>query len=55
VEDFAMDLHVFEQSLRGTADDPATYRSVVESAYRNAGDDAVVDRLRDIEGRGRYQ
>ena len=55
VEDFAMDLHVFEQSLLGTADEPETLATAFERAYADAGDEAVIDRLRSIEGRGRYQ
>ena len=54
-EDHAMDLHVLAQSLAGTADDPEALRAAAESAYRDAGDAQVLDRLRDIEGRGRYQ
>ena len=55
VEDYAMDLHVFAQSLAGTADDPAPLLDAAEAAYRTVGDGAVVDHLREIEGRGRYQ
>ena len=55
VEDHAMDCHVFEQSLVGTADDPAALADAFEAAYRDAGDAAVLDQLRAIEGRGRYQ
>ncbi|MFB6126753.1 MAG: bifunctional N(6)-L-threonylcarbamoyladenine synthase/serine/threonine protein kinase [Halolamina sp.] len=95
VEDHAMDLHVFEQSVAGTAADPEPLLTAVEAGYReasaDAGDDAaaaagvdseggadadadtdtntntnaastdewttddVLDRLRDIEARGRYQ
>ncbi|WP_232686628.1 bifunctional N(6)-L-threonylcarbamoyladenine synthase/serine/threonine protein kinase [Halobacterium zhouii] len=55
VEDHAMDCHVFEQSLVGTADDPESLALAFEDAYRAAGDDAVLDQLRTIEGRGRYQ
>jgi N6-L-threonylcarbamoyladenine synthase/protein kinase Bud32 len=55
VEDYAMDLHVFAQSLAGTADDPAPLLDAAEEAYRTVGDGAVVDHLREIEGRGRYQ
>jgi N6-L-threonylcarbamoyladenine synthase/protein kinase Bud32 len=55
VEDYAMDLHVFEQSLAGTADDADTLREAFEAAYRETGDSAVVEQLREIEGRGRYQ
>jgi N6-L-threonylcarbamoyladenine synthase/protein kinase Bud32 len=54
-EDHAMDLHVFEQSLDGTADDADALRAAAEAAYREAGDTAVLDTLDDIEGRGRYQ
>jgi len=54
-EDHAMDLHVFEQSLDGTAADPEPLRAAFEAAYREAGDPSVLDRLREIEGRGRYQ
>jgi N6-L-threonylcarbamoyladenine synthase/protein kinase Bud32 len=55
VEDYAMDLHVFSQSLAGTADDAAELQRAFESAYEEAGDGAVLDQLREIEGRGRYQ
>jgi N6-L-threonylcarbamoyladenine synthase/protein kinase Bud32 len=55
VEDYAMDCHVFEQSLTGTADDPKPLTDAFEDAYRDAGDPAVLDQLRAIEGRGRYQ
>jgi N6-L-threonylcarbamoyladenine synthase/protein kinase Bud32 len=54
-EDHAMDLHVFEQSLDGTSDDADELRAAAEDAYQAVGDSAVLDRLRDIEGRGRYQ
>jgi N6-L-threonylcarbamoyladenine synthase/protein kinase Bud32 len=55
VEDYAMDCHVFEQSLAGTADDADALVAAFEDAYRTAGDAAVLDQLRAIEGRGRYQ
>ncbi|WP_436923352.1 bifunctional N(6)-L-threonylcarbamoyladenine synthase/serine/threonine protein kinase [Halosimplex amylolyticum] len=56
-EDHAMDLHVFAQSLAGTADDHERLQTAAEDAYRAASDrpDAVLGRLREIEGRGRYQ
>jgi N6-L-threonylcarbamoyladenine synthase/protein kinase Bud32 len=54
-EDFAMDLHVFEQSVVGTADDADDLVEAFEEAYREAGDPRVLDRLREIEGRGRYR
>lgn len=55
VEDYAMDCHVFEQSLTGTADNPGPLTEAFEAAYREAGNPAVIDQLRAIEGRGRYQ
>ncbi|WP_136717060.1 bifunctional N(6)-L-threonylcarbamoyladenine synthase/serine/threonine protein kinase [Halorientalis salina] len=55
VEDYAMDVHVLAQSLAGTADDPERLLSAAEDAYASVGDEAVVDHLREIEGRGRYQ
>jgi len=55
VEDYAMDLHVFAQSLDGTAEDPAAMRAAVEDGYAGVGDDAVLEQLREIESRGRYQ
>ncbi len=54
-EDHAMDLHVLGQSLDGTATDADRLRATAEAAYREAGDASVLDRLRGIEGRGRYQ
>jgi len=54
-EDHAMDLHVLAQSLDGTADDAEALREAAVAAYREVGDEAVLDRLREIEGRGRYQ
>ncbi|ELZ08898.1 bifunctional UGMP family protein/serine/threonine protein kinase [Halovivax asiaticus JCM 14624] len=54
VEDYAMDLHVFDQSLVGTAPNPAPLREAAIDAYREVGDARVLDRLADVEGRGRY-
>ena len=56
-EDHAMDLHVFAQSLAGTADDAERLQAAAEAAYRETSEraDTVLDRLRAIEGRGRYQ
>jgi N6-L-threonylcarbamoyladenine synthase/protein kinase Bud32 len=54
VEDYAMDCHVFEQSLAGTADDAVSLVDAFEAAYGEAGDSRVLDQLRAIEGRGRY-
>ncbi|WP_049900688.1 bifunctional N(6)-L-threonylcarbamoyladenine synthase/serine/threonine protein kinase [Halococcus agarilyticus] len=55
VEDYAMDLHVFERSLDGTAAAPDPLRAAFEEGYEEAGNPDVLDRLREIEGRGRYQ
>jgi len=55
VEDYAMDLHVFEQSIEGTVSEPGRLVAAVEDGYRAVGDPAVLERLRGVEGRGRYQ
>ncbi|WP_439027626.1 bifunctional N(6)-L-threonylcarbamoyladenine synthase/serine/threonine protein kinase [Haloarchaeobius sp. DT45] len=57
VENYAMDLHVFDQSLVGTADDPDLLREAFRGAYRDASEqaDEVLGRLAAVEGRGRYQ
>ncbi|MFT4880993.1 MAG: N6-L-threonylcarbamoyladenine synthase/protein kinase Bud32 [Salinirussus sp.] len=54
-EDHAMDLHVLAQSLEGTAENADELVGAVVEAYRTVGDEQVLNRLRDIEGRGRYQ
>jgi N6-L-threonylcarbamoyladenine synthase/protein kinase Bud32 len=54
-EDHAMDLHVFGGSLAGTAEDADVLRERFETAYATVGEQRVLDRLREIEGRGRYQ
>ncbi|WP_440763786.1 bifunctional N(6)-L-threonylcarbamoyladenine synthase/serine/threonine protein kinase [Natronorubrum sp. DTA7] len=54
VEDYAMDVHVFDQSLVGTADNPEPLREAVREGYREVGEEGVLERLRDVEGRGRY-
>ncbi|MFB6121275.1 MAG: bifunctional N(6)-L-threonylcarbamoyladenine synthase/serine/threonine protein kinase [Halobacteriaceae archaeon] len=54
VEDFAMDLHVLRGSVTGTADDPEPLLDAAREAYAARGDPAVLDRLADVEGRGRY-
>jgi len=56
-EDHAVDLHVFGRSLAGTADDADGLRAAAETAYRETSErpDAVLGRLRSVEGRGRYQ
>ncbi|WP_380677369.1 bifunctional N(6)-L-threonylcarbamoyladenine synthase/serine/threonine protein kinase [Salinigranum sp. GCM10025319] len=58
VEDHAMDLHVFGQSVEGTAETPEPLVEALESGYLDMGGDSaamVIERLRGIEGRGRYQ
>ncbi|OTE99945.1 KEOPS complex kinase/ATPase Bud32, partial [Halorubrum sp. SD612] len=55
VEDHAMDLHVFEGSVRATATDPDPLIAAFESGYGAVGDDEVLDRLRDVADRGRYR
>jgi N6-L-threonylcarbamoyladenine synthase/protein kinase Bud32 len=55
VEDHAMDLHVFRQSLAATVDDPEPLTRAVLAGYREVGSEAVLDRLATIEDRGRYQ
>ncbi|WP_224448508.1 bifunctional N(6)-L-threonylcarbamoyladenine synthase/serine/threonine protein kinase [Haloprofundus salilacus] len=56
VEDHAMDLHVFEQSVEGTAADPDPLLDAFETGYAAASDDDdVLARLRTVESRGRYR
>ncbi|MFW5917229.1 MAG: bifunctional N(6)-L-threonylcarbamoyladenine synthase/serine/threonine protein kinase [Halorubrum sp.] len=55
VEDHAMDLHVFEGSVRATATDPDPLIEAFESGYAAVGAPDVLERLRDVEGRGRYR
>ncbi|WP_394739139.1 bifunctional N(6)-L-threonylcarbamoyladenine synthase/serine/threonine protein kinase [Natronococcus roseus] len=54
VEDYAMDLHVFDQSLVGTAEDPEPLRTALREGYLEVGEERVLERLADVEGRGRY-
>ncbi|QDX40459.1 bifunctional N(6)-L-threonylcarbamoyladenine synthase/serine/threonine protein kinase [Salarchaeum sp. JOR-1] len=55
VEDYAMDIHVFQQSLAGTADDPDPLLDAAADAYREHGAADVLDQLGEILGRGRYR
>ncbi|TKX87752.1 bifunctional N(6)-L-threonylcarbamoyladenine synthase/serine/threonine protein kinase [Halorubrum sp. SS5] len=55
VEDHAMDLHVFEGSIRATATDPDPLIAAFEAGYEAVGDGEVLDRLRDVADRGRYR
>jgi N6-L-threonylcarbamoyladenine synthase/protein kinase Bud32 len=54
-EDYAMDLHVFAQSLAGTSDDAESLQREFEAAYTEVGEEVVLDQLREVEGRGRYR
>lgn len=54
VEDYAMDIHVFDQSLVGTADEPEPLRAALREGYQSEGEARVLERLEDVEGRGRY-
>jgi N6-L-threonylcarbamoyladenine synthase/protein kinase Bud32 len=54
-EDHAMDLHVLRQSLAGTAENAEALVPAVREAYAEAGEEAVLDRLDEVEGRGRYR
>lgn len=55
VEDFAMDLHVTRQSITGTAANPDELLAALEAGYRETGEKRVLDQVREIEARGRYQ
>ncbi|WP_280535746.1 bifunctional N(6)-L-threonylcarbamoyladenine synthase/serine/threonine protein kinase [Halopenitus sp. POP-27] len=55
VEDHAMDIHILAQSIQGTMTDPDPFVAAAESGYAAVGDVDVLDRLRTIEGRGRYR
>ncbi|NHX35081.1 MULTISPECIES: bifunctional N(6)-L-threonylcarbamoyladenine synthase/serine/threonine protein kinase [Halolamina] len=54
-EDHAMDLHVFEGSVAGTATDSAAICRAFEDGYAAVGDETVLERLAEVRGRGRYQ
>lgn len=54
-EDHAMDLHVFEGSVEGTATDPEPLCRAFEAGYAETGEESVLERLAEIRGRGRYQ
>ncbi len=55
LEDYAMDLHILGGSLGGTEDNAEALMQAAKETYREYGDDAVLSRLEEIEGRGRYQ
>ncbi len=55
LEDYAMDLHVFEGSLVGTAEEPEPLIEAFRTGYEKKGRGRVLDRLEDVQQRGRYQ
>ncbi len=55
IEDHAMDLHVFEGSVRATATEPDRWIEAFEAGYRADAGEATLDQLRDVERRGRYR
>ena len=60
-EDHAMDLHVFEGSVAGTASDPEPLIRAFEAGYeaesgaQSGDEESVLARLAEVRGRGRYQ
>ncbi|MDY7082841.1 MAG: KEOPS complex kinase/ATPase Bud32, partial [Halobacteria archaeon] len=54
VEDFGMDIHVFEQTLRGTVENPDALMRAFWHGYDWEDEAEVRTRLEDIRGRGRY-
>ncbi|MFB6221348.1 MAG: bifunctional N(6)-L-threonylcarbamoyladenine synthase/serine/threonine protein kinase [Halolamina sp.] len=58
-EDHAMDLHVFEGSVAGTAADPEPLVRAFEDGYEaergERDEESVLARLAEVRGRGRYQ
>ncbi|WP_066412718.1 bifunctional N(6)-L-threonylcarbamoyladenine synthase/serine/threonine protein kinase [Halorubrum aethiopicum] len=55
VEDHAMDLHVFEGSVTATATGSDRLVDAFEEGYEEEGEEAVLDRLREVRRRGRYR
>lgn len=55
VEDFGMDLHVFRSAVRGTVGNDSEILAAFEEGYAWDRAEEVRERLREIEGRGRYQ
>ena len=54
IEDYAMDIHIFKESLVGTATNYEQLWCHAESIYGEEGDPHVLTRLKEIELRGRY-
>jgi N6-L-threonylcarbamoyladenine synthase/protein kinase Bud32 len=55
VEDFGMDLHVFRSAVRGTTENDEEVLDAFDEGYVWERADDARKRLREIEGRGRYQ
>ncbi len=55
IEDHAMDLHVFVQSLQDIVTDRAPFRKALLAGYHDVAPRTIDDQLAAIEGRGRYQ
>ena len=55
VEDFGMDLHVFRSAVRGTTENDEEVLDAFDEGYAWENAEDVRERLREIEGRGRYQ
>ena len=55
IEDFGMDLHVFRSAVRGTTENDKEVLEAFDEGYVWERADDVRTRLREIEGRGRYQ
>jgi N6-L-threonylcarbamoyladenine synthase/protein kinase Bud32 len=55
VEDFGMDLHVFRSAVRGTTENDEEVLEAFDEGYVWERADDARERLREIEGRGRYQ
>jgi N6-L-threonylcarbamoyladenine synthase/protein kinase Bud32 len=51
----ATDLHVLDEALDATHDDPAGGFDAVLAGYRAAGDEAVLGQLEEVRARGRYR
>ncbi|MGK2230839.1 MAG: N6-L-threonylcarbamoyladenine synthase/protein kinase Bud32 [Methanobacteriota archaeon] len=55
VEDFGMDLHVFRSAVHGTVENDDEVLTAFDDGYAWERGDDVRERLREIEGRGKYQ
>jgi N6-L-threonylcarbamoyladenine synthase/protein kinase Bud32 len=55
VEPKATDLHVLDEALDATHDDPAGGFEAVLAGYREAGEKAVLRQLEEVRSRGRYR